>query len=54
MRKFEPKVYAALKRAGYSNREIAQQLGVDESSVRRGLSVAPIPKRKVTFIVIEE
>lgn len=36
-RKFPPRVYVALRGAGYSNREIAGLLDVDEASVRRGL-----------------
>jgi hypothetical protein len=36
-RRFPPRVYVALRDAGYSNREIAGLLGVNESSVRRGL-----------------
>lgn len=35
--KFEPAVYSTMKNAGYSNREIARMLGVNEASVRRGL-----------------
>ena len=36
-RKFPPRVYVALRDAGYSNREIAGLLDVNEASVRRGL-----------------
>jgi hypothetical protein len=37
-RRFEPEVYASLKARRHSNREIARLLGVDEASVRRGLT----------------
>ncbi len=36
-RKFPARVYVALRNDGFSNREIAGLLGVDEASVRRGL-----------------
>jgi len=36
-RKFPPRVYVALRNDGFSNREIADLLSVDEASVRRGL-----------------
>lgn len=36
-KKFDRAVYEALRAAGMSNREIAAQLGVNESSVRRAL-----------------
>ncbi len=35
--KFDPEVYVALREAGKTNYDIAQKLGVDEASVRRGL-----------------
>lgn len=38
--KFDPSVYVALKDQGLTNREIGDKLGVDESSVRRGLHKA--------------
>jgi hypothetical protein len=34
-------VYFALRKAGYSNRVIADLLDVDEASVRRGLKARP-------------
>lgn len=48
-RKFPPRVYVALRNDGFSNREIAGMLDVNESSVRRGLKsvgyTAPSPVR---------
>ena len=35
--KYPPRVYVALRDAGYSNREIGKLLDVNERSVRRGL-----------------
>jgi hypothetical protein len=35
--KFPPRVYVALRNDGFSNREIAELLGINEASVRRGL-----------------
>jgi hypothetical protein len=53
--KFSATVYQALKAYGLTNVQIARELGVNESSARRGLKDAP-PKqaRKVTIITIEE
>jgi hypothetical protein len=55
--KFSPSVYAALRDYGLSNRVIARELGVNESSVRRGLkSAPPSPKArgKVTVLIYEQ
>lgn len=54
--KFSPAVYGALRDAGMSQRQIARELGINESSVRRGLRDAPVredkPKR-MTVLVLE-
>jgi IS30 family transposase len=49
--KFPPAVYGALKNAGMSNREIARHLGVNESSVRRGLRDHIPRQREQKFLV---
>lgn len=53
--KFGPEVYAALHRAGMSNRQIAKSLGVNEASVRRGLASVDLtpPPRKFVVTVVE-
>lgn len=53
-RKFSPDVYVRLKETGLSNREIADQLGVDESSVRRGLRAGGFNAHKLPQWFIEE
>jgi transposase len=40
MRKYAPEVFVAMRRGGLSNRRIAALLGVNESTVRRGLAKA--------------
>lgn len=49
--KFDPAVYAALHNAGFSKREIARLLGVNEASVRRGLKHNP--PRSVRVLLTE-
>lgn len=49
-RKFSPAVYAAMRDAGMSNREIARELEVNEASVRRGLKKAPPPRQRRLFV----
>lgn len=57
--KFPPAVYEALKARGFSNRGIADLLGVSEAAVRRGLKSAPqwdgvVEKTVRKFIVTVE
>jgi hypothetical protein len=55
--KYEPWVYAALKDYNpyepASNTEIANALGVDEASVRRGLKKSERLRREVSAIVLD-
>jgi hypothetical protein len=50
--KFSPEVYAALRDAGMTNRQMARELGVNEASVRRGLAVAPSSNLKRLWVTV--
>lgn len=56
--KFVPTVYATLRAGGMSNREIARQLGVSETAVRRGLEAYVVadrpPVRREFRVTVEE
>jgi DNA-binding transcriptional regulator LsrR (DeoR family) len=55
MKRHHPEVYVAMKSWGLSNRRIADHLGVDEATVRRGLKkAAPVaPKRGIHEVLAE-
>jgi predicted transcriptional regulator len=52
--KFAPAVYRALRDQGFSNRQIAALLDVDEASVRRGLKGTSSKRSQRRFVVTVE